>query len=138
MSITHIKIDRRKFLASSLVGAVALGIPLTAQAKPSTGAADTEIHPFMFRASDEALADLRTRIRATKWPERETVQDATQGVNLATMQKLADYWLKQHDWRKAEKALNCRAAFSDLRRRQALHAELALALDDKGHRVMPL
>ncbi len=106
MSITHIKIDRRKFLASSLVGAVALSVPLAVQAKPGAGAADPEIHPFMFRAPDEALADLRMRIRATKWPERETVQDATQGVNLAMMQKLADYWLKHHDWRKAEKALN--------------------------------
>ena len=44
------------------------------------------------------------RIAATKWPERETVADATQGVSLATMQKLAHYWQTEHDWRKAEAA----------------------------------
>lgn len=67
---------------------------------------DTSIRPFQFHASDEALAELKRRIAATKWPERETVPDATQGVNLATMQKLANYWETEHDWRKAEAKLN--------------------------------
>jgi hypothetical protein len=53
---------------------------------------DTPIRPFKFQASDEDLVDLKRRIAATKWPERETVSDATQGVNLMTMQKLAEYW----------------------------------------------
>jgi pimeloyl-ACP methyl ester carboxylesterase len=67
---------------------------------------DTAIRPFKFQASDEALADLRRRIAATQWPERETVTDATQGVQLATMQKLARYWATDYDWRKGEAKLN--------------------------------
>ena len=69
-------------------------------------AGDTSIRPFQFHASDEALADLRQRILATKWPERETVADASQGVQLATMQKLARYWATEYDWRKCEAKLN--------------------------------
>ena len=64
------------------------------------------IRPFQFRASDEDLADLKRRIAATRWPERETVNDDTQGVRLDTIQKLADYWLNQHDWRKVEARIN--------------------------------
>lgn len=67
---------------------------------------DTAIRPFSFRASDEELADLKQRIAATRWPERETVADDTQGVQLATIQALADYWLNQHDWRKVETRIN--------------------------------
>jgi pimeloyl-ACP methyl ester carboxylesterase len=63
---------------------------------------DTAIGPFSYRASDEDLADLKRRIAAIRWPGRELVDDATQGVQLATIQKLADYWLNQHDWRKVE------------------------------------
>ncbi len=64
------------------------------------------IRPFAFRASDDDLADLRRRIAATRWPDRETVTDDTQGVQLATMQKLADYWANDYDWRKCEARLN--------------------------------
>ena len=60
---------------------------------------------------DEALADLRRRINATKWPEREQVADASQGVQLATMQKLARYWATEHDWRKVEARLNALPQF---------------------------
>ena len=69
-------------------------------------AGDTSIRPFQFRASDEDLADLKRRILATRWPDRETVDDDTQGVQLATMQKLADYWATEYDWRKIEARLN--------------------------------
>ena len=64
------------------------------------------IRPFSFRASDEELADLRRRINATKWPDREQVTDDSQGVQLATTQKLARYWATEHDWRKVEARLN--------------------------------
>ena len=67
---------------------------------------DSLIRPFSFRASDEQLTDLKRRIAATRWPERETVTDDTQGVQLGTIQKLADYWLNHHDWRKVEAQLN--------------------------------
>jgi len=72
----------------------------------AAAAGDTPIRPFQFDASDEDLADLKRRIAATRWPERETVADDTQGVQLATIQKLADHWLNHHDWRKVEARIN--------------------------------
>jgi pimeloyl-ACP methyl ester carboxylesterase len=71
-----------------------------------TPTGDTSVRPFEFHASDEDLADLKRRIAATRWPEREIVPDDTQGVNLATIRKLADHWLNHHDWRRAEASLN--------------------------------
>ena len=71
---------------------------------PQVGA--DAIRPFQFRASDEQLAELKRRIRATQWPEKETVADESQGLPLATMQELARYWAEEHDWRKAEARLN--------------------------------
>ena len=65
----------------------------------------TSIRPFQFSFTDAELADLRRRINATKWPERELVNDASQGVQLATMQKLARYWGTEYDWHKGEAKL---------------------------------
>src|SRR5262245_20796818 len=65
----------------------------------------TAIRPFQFNFPDAELADLRRRINATRWPERELVSDASQGVQLATMQKLARYWGTDYDWRKGEAKL---------------------------------
>jgi pimeloyl-ACP methyl ester carboxylesterase len=67
---------------------------------------DTSIRPFEFHASEEDLADLKRRVLATRWPDKETVDDDSQGVRLATMRKLADYWATDYDWRKAEARLN--------------------------------
>jgi len=64
-----------------------------------------EIRPFTYTATDEELDDLRRRIRATRWPERETVDDSSQGVQLEVMRALADYWADQHDWRTVEARL---------------------------------
>jgi hypothetical protein len=55
---------------------------------------------------DAELADLRQRILATRWPDKEIVNDETQGVQFATMKKLADYWANNYDWRKIESKLN--------------------------------
>ena len=85
------------------VGAPVIGAAVVAAADP---ARHEGIRPFRFRATDEALTDLKRRIRATQWPERETVSDESQGVPLATMQELARYWAADHDWRKAEAKLN--------------------------------
>jgi pimeloyl-ACP methyl ester carboxylesterase len=63
------------------------------------------IRPFEISFPDAEVVDLRRRIEATKWPERETVADATQGVQLATMQELARYWATDYDWRKCEAKL---------------------------------
>jgi len=70
------------------------------------GSDKTAIRPFKVNFSDAELADMRRRINATKWPERETVADATQGVQLATTQKLARYWGTEYDWRPCEARLN--------------------------------
>jgi pimeloyl-ACP methyl ester carboxylesterase len=71
------------------------------------GSTETQaIRPFRFYASDQALTDLRRRIQATRWPEKETVTDQSQGVPLATMRELARYWATDYDWRKAEAKLS--------------------------------
>ncbi len=71
----------------------------------------TAIRPFNVNVPESELTELRRRINATKWPERETVADATQGVQLATIQALASYWAKEYDWRKIEAKLNERPQF---------------------------
>ncbi|MBW4541564.1 MAG: epoxide hydrolase 1 [Myxacorys chilensis ATA2-1-KO14] len=65
----------------------------------------TTIRPFHINTSQEALVDLRQRIAATRWPEKETVADQSQGVQLATMQELTRYWATDYDWRKVEAKL---------------------------------
>jgi hypothetical protein len=67
----------------------------------AAGAGLEAIRPFTFNASDEELTDLRRRIEATKWPDRET--DPSQGVRLETIQALANYWAKDYHWRAFEK-----------------------------------
>src|SRR5271170_6899216 len=67
---------------------------------------NTAIRPFHFEAPQADLVDLRNRIKAAKWPEREQVTDASQGVQLETMRKLAQYWGDSHDWRKCEAKIN--------------------------------
>jgi pimeloyl-ACP methyl ester carboxylesterase len=71
----------------------------------------TAVRPFQFHASEEALTDLRRRLLATQWPEKETVTDASQGVQLETMQKLVRYWATDYDWRKCEAKLNALPQF---------------------------
>jgi pimeloyl-ACP methyl ester carboxylesterase len=66
----------------------------------------TDIRPFNVSVPEADLTELRRRINATRWPERETVPDATQGVQLATMQALAHYWSTSYNWRKCEERLN--------------------------------
>jgi len=72
---------------------------------------NASIRPFTFHAPQAALDDLRRRILATRWPEKESVADDTQGVQLATTQKLARYWATDYDWRKAEAKLNALPQF---------------------------
>jgi pimeloyl-ACP methyl ester carboxylesterase len=110
---------RRSFLAiSAAVGVFVLFLlaaPSYAQTEKSqttqkedtmTQTDKTAIRPFHVKVPETELTDLRRRIKATKWPERETVADDTQGVQLATMQALASYWGDKYDWRKIEAKLN--------------------------------
>ena len=78
----------------------------TTRTKTNDEQADA-VRPFAkLNFSDAELTELRRRINATKWPERETVTDASQGVRLATIQALARYWATEYDWRKTEAKLN--------------------------------
>jgi pimeloyl-ACP methyl ester carboxylesterase len=84
----------------------------TATARRAGQALDiAAIRPFRFEAAEADLIDLRRRIAATRWPERETVSDHSQGVPLATVQKLAEYWATDYDWRRVEARLNAHAQF---------------------------
>jgi len=85
----------------------------TATAPPSSGetADENAIRPFQVQIPEEELVDLRSRIAATRWPEKEPVADPSQGVQLATIQKLAHYWETGYDWRKCEAKLNALPQF---------------------------
>jgi pimeloyl-ACP methyl ester carboxylesterase len=85
------------------VGAIAW--PAAQAHETAKGNADA-VRPFQVHFPDEALVDLKRRIAATRWPPRETVTDQSQGVQLATVQKLARYWETEYDWRTCEAKLN--------------------------------
>ncbi len=78
---------------------------------PNAGVDNAAIRPFQVKFPESDLAELRRRINATRWPERETVTDDSQGVQLATIQALARYWGKDYDWRKVEAKLNALPQF---------------------------
>jgi pimeloyl-ACP methyl ester carboxylesterase len=110
-------VNRRRFVATaaatvaaSQLGLMAFSRRVSAMTNVLTEVeppvANTDLRPFRVKVSDADLVDLRRRINATKWPERETVSDTTQGVQLATTQALASYWASEHDWRKCEAKLN--------------------------------
>src|SRR5262245_19180274 len=80
--------------------------PGSTQERTAQATDKTPIRPFQLsNVPEEELTELRRRIKATRWPERETVKDASQGVQLATMQKLARHWETDYDWRKCEAKL---------------------------------
>jgi pimeloyl-ACP methyl ester carboxylesterase len=103
--------DRRHFLGAAAVAVAAAG---TFSLLPEPLAAATDgnaIRPFHVNFPEQALVDLRRRVNATMWPDRETVKDPSQGVQLATIQQLARYWATEHDWRKCEAKLNALPQF---------------------------
>lgn len=112
-------LDRRRFLgfaatsiAAGQLGLLAFSRRLEAMTLPTTEVSTpttivtSGVRPFHVSFPEEQLTDLRRRVKATKWPNRETVADDTQGVQLATMQALATYWGNGYDWRKAEARIN--------------------------------
>ncbi len=111
--------SRRRFLRDTAIaiGATQLGMTVLAEAQPDAGpAAGTDgkaggIRPYRVNIPDADLADLRRRIQGTRWPEREKVPDASQGVQLATIKALSDYWAGEYDWRKVEARLNALPMF---------------------------
>ena len=72
---------------------------------PASSSGNEEIRPFHFKAPQAELDDLKRRIIATRWPEKETVNDQSQGTPLSTLKALADYWASEYDWRKLEAKL---------------------------------
>jgi pimeloyl-ACP methyl ester carboxylesterase len=109
-------LNRRRFLgaAGTTIAAASLGLltfsrrlkAMTEALTDVAGQTGKAIRPFKVNVPEEQITDLQKRIKATKWPDRETVTDASQGVQLATTQALAKYWATEHDWRKAEARLN--------------------------------
>ena len=77
-----------------------------AEAVQRQGSDKTALRRFHVEVPEADIVDMRRRINATRWPEKETVADASQGVPLATMQKLARYWASEYDWRNCEANLN--------------------------------
>ena len=103
--------DRRRFVggaATAVVAAGALGLFPVQLAAATEGNA---IRPFRVNVPEAALVDLRRRINATRWPDRETVSDELQGVPLAMIQELTHYWGTDYDWRKVEAKLNALPQF---------------------------
>ena len=101
----------------TMASAVALFVPChfaeaaISNTELETGGPDKSIRKFQVHVPEADLADLRQRIQATRWPDRETVGDASQGVPLATMKSLLKYWGNGYDWRKIEAKLNALPEF---------------------------
>jgi pimeloyl-ACP methyl ester carboxylesterase len=98
-----------KIIAGALILLTTTGL---AQTTPATGAqASDQIRPFHISVPETALTDLRQRVLATRWPDKETVADRSQGVKLEQIQNLVKYWGTDYDWRKAEAKLNALPQF---------------------------
>ncbi|MGG5823103.1 epoxide hydrolase family protein [Falsiroseomonas sp. HW251] len=98
---------RRDFLAATAAG----GATILASTQRASAEGEDTIRPFSISVPEETILDLRRRIAATRWPDRETVDDFSQGVQLAKFQPLMRYWGTEYDWRKAEAALNALPQF---------------------------
>jgi len=102
--------DRRQLLSTAAMGIAAAGAASLFHADPAAAASDA-IRPFRIQVPEEELVDLRRRLAATRWPDRETVNDRSQGVQLAKFQELVRYWGTDYDWRKVEARLNALPQF---------------------------
>ena len=99
---------RRLLALSALALAIAM---LAGRSTPVSAVSDTAIRPFQVHVPEAALVDLRRRITATRWPDRETVNDQSQGIQLGKLKPLVEYWGTGYDWRKAEAKLNALPQF---------------------------
>jgi pimeloyl-ACP methyl ester carboxylesterase len=90
---------------------ICLGLILCTRAQSNGSVQNDAVRPFRVNIPPEALADLHRRIAATRWPDKETVADASQGAQLAQIQELVRYWGSDYDWRKAEAKLNALPQF---------------------------
>ena len=108
--MSHTSMDARS--GSPNVGSPARKVRARAQERAQGSSGPDAIKPFRVHFPDEALADLKRRIAATRWPDKEIVTDQSQGVQLATVQKLARYWATNYNWRKVEAKLNALPQFT--------------------------
>jgi pimeloyl-ACP methyl ester carboxylesterase len=103
--------DRRQFLNTAAMGIVAAGAAGLVNVHPAVAVEGHGIRPFRVEIPEKELVDLRKRVLATRWPDRETVASPSQGVQLTTIQQLARYWGTDYNWRKVEARLNALPQF---------------------------
>src|SRR3989440_2277959 len=103
--------DRRQLLSTAALGIAAAGTASLFPAYQARGAPADAIRQFRIDVPEQDLVDLRRRLAATRWPEKETVADESQGVPLATLQELVRHWQTDYDWRKVEARLNALPQF---------------------------
>ena len=103
--------DRRQLLNTAAMGALAVSVSSLLPLHPARAAASGAIRPFRVNVPEEDLLDLRRRLAATRWPDREIVADQSQGVKLTTIQQLVRYWQSDYDWREMETRLNALPQF---------------------------
>jgi pimeloyl-ACP methyl ester carboxylesterase len=103
--------DRRRLLETAAMGIAAAGAASMLAVHPAAAVESSAVRPFRINVPEEHLVDLRRRVKATRWPDKETVTGQSQGVQLATIQQLARYWATVHDWRKIEAKLNASPQF---------------------------
>src|SRR6476660_5575478 len=101
--------DRRRLLTTAAIGITAAGALFTSPL--ATAASSDAIRPFRINVPEADLVDLRRRIAATRWPDRETVNDRSQGIQLTKFQELVRHWGTNYDWRKVEARLNALPQF---------------------------
>jgi pimeloyl-ACP methyl ester carboxylesterase len=101
---------RRDLLVAAAATSASSGFPSAARAASESSGTDA-IRPFRVDVPEDALVDLRRRIAMTRWPDRETVGDESQGVQLADVREVARYWGTDYDWRRCEAKLNALPQF---------------------------
>jgi len=102
----------RQLLMTTAIGFAVASTVCVLQAAPAAAATGDAIHPFRISIPEQELVDLRQRLAATRWPDKETVADQSQGAQLAKLQELVRYWSSGYDWRKTEARLNALPQFT--------------------------
>src|SRR5262245_2677703 len=102
-------LERQALRAS---GATAAGVGVASQVSVAAENDNTAVRPFLVNIPETELVELRRRIAATRWPTRELVENRSQGVQLAVLRELADYWATKYDWRVCEARLNALPQFT--------------------------
>jgi pimeloyl-ACP methyl ester carboxylesterase len=103
--------DRRRLVSTAIASVFLAGGANLHSSELQAASPDEAIRPFRADIPEEQLLDLRKRIAATRWPDRETVSDQSQGIQLAKLQELVRYWGTDYDWRRAEAKLNALPQF---------------------------